>query len=409
MQACIGLQLSTTVNRLYDGFPNERNEGWNGGFCDSVTAINGHFVRVSFSSSSKRTELVQATTGLLVDSRHLRGFHYICFRDCNYIARIWGRFLCVDMLNCSIALFELLHDNKSAYILPARRIWIGLLTFVQVFIYYFLVERVYIIRRKSNSRLKDKLYLFNSFGMLVPYLVVIALNFYFRFADYEKDSCRIGMKRVAMIPLIAFDILVNVYLTSLFLIPLRSLYSYRTSRSSQTRTVALRTFIGSCCTLTSSVVNLTVVMVLKGEPGWICLMCCNIDILFSVLVLHWITSKDNASTLSQSPNFRPTSDPTSPVRLVPRPPISDMEAYHMGLRDLSRKSGVTTMVTAKDYDDLELERINSMPPNVVTIETEYTMEVSAVRPDTEGSGSDLGMQRVRIIGSKEELFGKENC
>lgn len=68
----------------------------------------------------------------------------------------------------------------------------------------------YIIRRKSNSRLKDKLYLFNSFGMLVPYLVVIALNFYFRFADYEEDSCRIGMKRVAMIPLIAFDILVNV-------------------------------------------------------------------------------------------------------------------------------------------------------------------------------------------------------
>ncbi|KAH6713901.1 hypothetical protein BKA61DRAFT_689243 [Leptodontidium sp. MPI-SDFR-AT-0119] len=277
------------------------------------------------------------------------------------------------------------------------------------FIYYFLVERVYIIRRKSNSRLKDKLYLFNSFGMLVPYLVVIALNFYFRFADYEKDSCRIGMKRVAMIPLIAFDVLVNVYLTSLFLIPLRSLYSYRTNRSSQTRTVALRTFVGSCCTLISSVVNLTVVMVLKGEPGWICLMCCNIDILFSVLVLHWITSKDNASTLSQTPNFQPTSDPTSPVRLVPRPPISDMEAYHMGLRDLSRKSGVTTMVTAKDYDDLELERINSMPPNVVTIETEHTMEVSEVRPDTEGSGSDLGMQRVRVIGSKEELFGKENC
>ncbi|KAH7346440.1 hypothetical protein BKA65DRAFT_276686 [Rhexocercosporidium sp. MPI-PUGE-AT-0058] len=147
----------------------------------------------------------------------------------------------------------------------------------KVFIYYFLVERVYIIRRSSKSRLKDKLYLFNSFGMLVPYLVVIALNFYFRFADYEKDSCRIGMKRAAMIPLIAFDILVNVYLTSLFLIPLRSLYSYRTNRGSQTRTVALRTFIGSCCTLISSVVNLTLVMALGGEPGWICLMCCNID------------------------------------------------------------------------------------------------------------------------------------
>lgn len=41
--------------------------------------------------------------------------------------------------------------------------------------------------------------------------------------------------------------------------------------------MALRTFIGSCATLTSSVVNLTVLMILKGEPGWICLMCCNAD------------------------------------------------------------------------------------------------------------------------------------
>ncbi|TGO15857.1 hypothetical protein BTUL_0035g00630 [Botrytis tulipae] len=74
------------------------------------------------------------------------------------------------------------------------------------------------------------------------------------------------------------------------------LYSYKNNPNSQTRTVALRTFIGSCCALTSSVVNLTLLLVLKGEPGWICLMCCNLDILFSVLVLHWITSKDNAST-----------------------------------------------------------------------------------------------------------------
>ncbi|KAF7941679.1 uncharacterized protein EAE97_006516 [Botrytis byssoidea] len=121
-------------------------------------------------------------------------------------------------------------------------------------------------------------------------------KFQSRFANYENGECRIGMKQVAMIPLIAFDILVNVYLTFLFLVPLQGLYSYKNNPNSQTRTVALRTFIGSCCALTSSVVNLTLLLVLKGEPGWVCLMCCNLDILFSVLVLHWITSKDNAST-----------------------------------------------------------------------------------------------------------------
>ncbi|KAJ8062854.1 hypothetical protein OCU04_008108 [Sclerotinia nivalis] len=127
------------------------------------------------------------------------------------------------------------------------------------------------------SIVKDALYLFNSFGMLIPYCVVIALNFIFRFANYKNGECRIGMKKVAMIPLIAFDILVNVYLTSLFLVPLQGLYSYRNNPNSQTRTVALRTFVGSCCALTSSVVNLTLLLVLKGEPGWICLMCCNVD------------------------------------------------------------------------------------------------------------------------------------
>jgi hypothetical protein len=56
--------------------------------------------------------------------------------------------------------------------------------------------------------------------------------------------------------------------------------------------MAFRSFVGSCATLTTSVVNLTILMVLHGEPGWICLMCCNADILFCVVVLHWVTSKE---------------------------------------------------------------------------------------------------------------------
>ena len=122
------------------------------------------------------------------------------------------------------------------------------------------------------------------------------------------------MERIAMVPLLSFEVLVNVsvltssipithsndklqvYLTSLFLIPLRrvylryllyatnanhiialELYSYRHNTNTTLRTVALRTFIGSCATLTSSVTNITVLMVLNGEPGWVCMMCCNSD------------------------------------------------------------------------------------------------------------------------------------
>lgn len=265
----------------------------------------------------------------------------------------------------------------------------------KVFLYYFLVERAYIIRGTSKRRLKDKLYVFNSFGMLIPYCIVIALNFYFRFADYKDGQCRIGMKKQAMIPLIAFDIVVNVYLTSLFLFPLRSLYSYKNNRNSQARSLALRTFIGSVCTLVSSVVNLTVVMVLEGEPGWICLMCCNVDILFSVLVLHWITSKDNASTLISSPNnsspnhpvppLAPPTYPTMPKRLIPRPPLSDLEAFEFGLREFNKRPVIVTRVTACN-DDLSLGRMRTGSlspavtplPGTVMVEIEHQRTVESV-------------------------------
>ncbi|OCL06506.1 hypothetical protein AOQ84DRAFT_75607 [Glonium stellatum] len=163
----------------------------------------------------------------------------------------------------------------------------------KVLIYLYLVEKAYIVRGRQQRRLKDKLYLFNFFAMICPYIGVFVLNFVFRFAYLDRNGmCIIGMKKVAMIPLISLEVVVNVYLTLLFVLPIRKLYSCRQNVNAALRAVALRTFIGSCATLTSSVVNITVLMVLEGEPGWICMMCCNADILFSVLVLHWVSSPD---------------------------------------------------------------------------------------------------------------------
>ncbi|KAG8405310.1 hypothetical protein J3458_021974 [Metarhizium acridum] len=165
-----------------------------------------------------------------------------------------------------------------------------------------------------------------------------------RIAKLEDDGkCIIGMKSFAMIPLISFDAVVNVYLTMIFLIPLRSeslsgrwgkglhthveidLYSYknmpRTHANMRLRTVAFRTFCGAVCTLLSSMVydealkdvflffgqegadifrNLCMLMSLDGEPGWVCLMSCNCDILFSAAVIQWVTSKDNVGTSTAS-------------------------------------------------------------------------------------------------------------
>ncbi|TQN69743.1 hypothetical protein CSHISOI_05725 [Colletotrichum shisoi] len=170
----------------------------------------------------------------------------------------------------------------------------------KVLIYLFLVEKAHIIRGATKPRLKSKLYIFNSFGMLGVYAVIAIFNFIFRITRIDDGQCYIGMQKVSMIPLISFDAVVNIYLAILFLIPLKSLYSFKhfpkTPANIRLRTVALRTFTGALCTLTSSIVNLTVLMVLNGEPGWVCLMCCNSDILFSAIVVQWGTNKNNVAT-----------------------------------------------------------------------------------------------------------------
>ena len=71
----------------------------------------------------------------------------------------------------------------------------------------------------------------------------------------------------------------------------------------------------------------------------------------------------------------------------------------MGLREYSKSVGVTTVVTAaavgKEVDEeMVFERINSMPPNVVNVETEYVREVCEV--------SDIGLQRLDLEKKKRE-------
>ncbi|EFZ02990.2 hypothetical protein MAA_00064 [Metarhizium robertsii ARSEF 23] len=158
------------------------------------------------------------------------------------------------------------------------------------------------VRGTTKKRMHSKLYMFNCFGMLGLYVVVGILNVVFRIAKLENGVCEIGMKSAAMIPLLAFDTVANIYLTILFLVPLRNLYSYksmpRTPAILRLRSVATRTLCGAMATLLSSIVNIAVLMALGGEAGWICLLCCNCDILFSAIVIQWITSKDNAGTAS---------------------------------------------------------------------------------------------------------------
>ncbi|KAK1991771.1 hypothetical protein LX36DRAFT_589774, partial [Colletotrichum falcatum] len=183
------------------------------------------------------------------------------------------------------------------------------------FIYLFMVERAHIIRQTRKPRMKSKLYLVNSFGMLGVFVLIVIMNFVFRITHFVDGICIIGMQTPVILPLISFDAAVNVYLTILFLLPLLSLHSVkynfwkpwtldwrnrripRSPPNIRLRKLVIRTFIGSCWTLLSSVTNLTVLMALNGEVAWLCLLCCNTDISFSALVINWITSPGQEATL----------------------------------------------------------------------------------------------------------------
>jgi hypothetical protein len=92
----------------------------------------------------------------------------------------------------------------------------------KILIYYFLVERAYIVRGSRKPRIKTKLWLFNCLFMMLPYTIFVIMNFVWRITYInEKGVCIIGMQKIAMLPLIAFEVVVNIYLTLLFILPLR--------------------------------------------------------------------------------------------------------------------------------------------------------------------------------------------
>ncbi|KAF2685542.1 hypothetical protein K458DRAFT_364394 [Lentithecium fluviatile CBS 122367] len=284
----------------------------------------------------------------------------------------------------------------------------------KILIYYFLVEKAYIVRGSRLPRMKTKMWLFNCLGMLLPYIVVVILNFIFRIAYIDDDGvCIIGMEKISMLPLISFDVVVNVYLTLLFIVPLRRLYSYQNNTNTSLHTVAFRSFIGSCATLTSSVVNLTVLMVLQGEPGWICLMCCNADILFSVLVLHWVTQVDRTPGNSSLANSHIRSNPNiTALNPIPDGKVSDIQMPRSVRHSLQTRgagnaasmgSTMMTEIMANAQQERGRGRDRGCEEDIVElrgirVQTETTQEVEA---DARSEGSAAGYVVERGVSAEK--------
>ena len=161
-------------------------------------------------------------------------------------------------------------------------------------------------------------------------------------------------------------------------------------------------------------------MVLKGEPGWICLMCCNADILFSVVVLHWVTKVDRTPNLSSNhSNVRPNAVRASmaiaaagpEVKPSPQDPQPDPEmgpqmgttrSLRQSLKIRSQSKGMgstmTTEIKAMPKGDRRGSDDDAVELRGIRVHTERTHEVEV---DRRSEGSACGYTEERGVSAEK--------
>ncbi|KAJ6518000.1 hypothetical protein C8R47DRAFT_1205086 [Mycena vitilis] len=208
----------------------------------------------------------------------------------------------------------------------------------KVLIYAFLTEKVYIVWDTTRPRMRSPVYLI-CLGTVLLYGVVVIIMVIGRVEEFRHGdgACVIGLKRIASIPLLTYDLYINVLLTTLFLWPLlRSRHS-----SARLRSVATRTLVASGVALTTSTINITVLTIMKGHQlGWVCLSSCGADMIFNASALFWVTVGTQQPTVSGSSANRQLSDvpanamlplpSPSPARSTFKPETKSSNMFRMG-------------------------------------------------------------------------------
>jgi hypothetical protein len=143
--------------------------------------------------------------------------------------------------------------------------------------------------------------------------------------------CRIGLPFKITLPLLVYDITVNVYLTCHFIYfarpqmkkwaskQLTSLPHLRIfhhlhdgetdirSAAANRQQIALtrlarRTLKGMCVMLSATIVNLAILFHMSGrEEQWMCFLLCSLDVAVGIVTLHWVTSDPSEKELGTAP------------------------------------------------------------------------------------------------------------
>lgn len=214
--------------------------------------------------------------------------------------------------------------------------WVCLMFYIMAkgFVYFFLCERVHIVRAPFVRRSKDRVYLACVIPAMTLYLIISVNSYFWRVtAMHDSDGrCHFGISSAASIPVLSVNVLTNVCLTGVFIYLLRPIVKlYRvptvsaalekknndnntevtaddtpTITSSSTthesavqkniKTLLWKSILGAILTELPVAANMIQFLVTGGaELGMMCLTFCMVDVFWDALVIHWLTFGSSAA------------------------------------------------------------------------------------------------------------------
>ncbi|KIM39932.1 hypothetical protein M413DRAFT_446844 [Hebeloma cylindrosporum] len=208
------------------------------------------------------------------------------------------------------------------------------------FVYAFLAEKVHIVWSPTVGvrRFESPVYLTCLVSVSLYCIVMTLMLGGPIHENRENGACVIGLKPLASIPLLVYDLYINLFLTFMFLC----------SRSA------------AVIALSTSTVNIVVLIVLQGrELGWVNLGACGADIMVNAAAIFWVSGgKSNREDISsgvapeprrrQEPTFSTDASPhysTKPKSTLPNYPDSPSHVSHF-----------TPSSSFPKYVDTDLER-----------------------------------------------------
>ncbi|KIY62462.1 hypothetical protein CYLTODRAFT_426897 [Cylindrobasidium torrendii FP15055 ss-10] len=269
-------------------------------------------------------------------------------------------------------------------------------------IYAFLIERVYIVWSTATivGRFQSRVYIIClitvcTYGAVILSMFVGRVH-YFREGD---RACVIGLKVFSSLPLLSYDLYMNVFLTGLFLWPLMRRGTSMDDRVKSNKSITQRALVASTVALTTSTVNIAILASMRGQQlGWVCLGSCGVDVIINAYSLYWasgsrrrrgkppsipsgIVSRD-LSQLTQSQGPSPQDPFTYPTFQPPTPlPTVHVSAGQPETPPISAFDRLFWWTKMDNSNDAEAQR--SMPASIEIMVTTHSSVIETHDDDDE--------------------------